>query len=231
EPAVIATAFGLKSGLPDPVGVYANQPNPWQDTRRGILGQAWKFLLAALALQAFFLLFSSEKLLLRQDLTLAPQQGEVVSKEFELGGKARKLAVRNQTSLDNSWLALDLLLVNKTTGQSWPAGRELSYYSGYDDGYWSEGSNSDEVVFQNIPPGTYYLTVDPDLAPDKPVAIRDRLEVATAGAGWSNFLILLLALVACPLLAFLRHAAFESSRWMESDHPPSTGDSSDGDDD
>lgn len=231
EPAVIAEAFALKKSLPDPLGVYANQPNPWRDIRRGVLGQAWKLLLVALALQAFFLLFSSEKLLLRQDLSLLPEQGEVVTREFPLSAKTRKLVVRNQTTLDNSWMGLDLLLVNKTTGESWPASRELSFYSGYDDGHWSEGSNSDEVVFLNIPAGTYYLTVDAEIPPEKPVMVRDRLEVATASAGWSNFVILLLVLAVCPLLTFLRHAAFESSRWMESDHPPSSGDSSDGDDD
>lgn len=231
EPTVIAAAFGLKKGLPDPIGVYANQPNPWQETRRSLFAQCWKMLLLAIVLQAVFMMFSSEKRLLQQNFTFVPQQGEVTTQEFVVTGKARKIAVRNQTSLNNNWVGLDLMLVNKTTGEAWPVTRELSYYSGYDDGYWSEGSNSDEVVFQKVPPGTYYLTVDPDLAPEKPEPVQDHLEVATAGAGWSNFILLLLALLAFPLFSLWRHASFETSRWLESDHPPSTGNSSDGDDD
>lgn len=229
EPSVITAAFRLKKPLPDPIGVYANQPNPWQERRNKVFGQFWKMLLLAIVLQAVFMMFSSEKRLLQQSFSFVPQQGEVSSREFTLTGQARKLVVRNQTSLNNNWMGLDMLLVNKATGEAWPATRELSFYSGYDDGYWSEGSNHDEVVFSKIPPGTYYLTVDPDLAPEKPEAIQDVLEVTTGGAGWSNFVFLLLALLALPLFSLWRYASFETWRWLESDHPPSTG--SDGDDD
>ena len=156
----------------------------------------------------------------------------MVTREFELRDKARKLAVRNSTSLDNNWIALDLMLVNKATGQAWPVTRELAYYYGRDGGEsWSEGSRSDEVVFRDIPPGTYYLTVDPDLAPEKPVPVSDTVEVTSGGAGWSNFVMVMLVLVFFPVFTRLRFAGFEARRWAESDHAPAaSGDSSDDDD-
>lgn len=230
QPADIAAAFGVKNGLPEPLGIYANQPNPWAGTRGRAFGLFWKLALAALLLQAVFLGLSGERLLLRQELGFAPGQTEAVSRDFTLAAPARKVAVRNRTTLDNNWVGLDLLLVDKASGRAWPAARELAYYHGYDDGYWSEGSRDDEVVFRDVPAGTYYLTVDADLAPEKPGALRDTLEVATAGAGWSNFVLLMIFLAAFPLFAFLRHAAFETGRWAESDHAPEAGDS-DGDDD
>ncbi|MBL8417257.1 MAG: hypothetical protein JNN31_03375, partial [Dechloromonas sp.] len=136
------------------------------------------------------------------------------------------------TSLDNNWIGLDLMLVNKASGQAWPATREIAYYYGRDGGEsWSEGGRDDEVVFLNIPPGTYYLTVDPDIAPEKPVPVHDTIEVRCGSAGWSNFWILMIFLGLFPILAFMRRAAFETSRWAESDHAPvSSDDSSDGDD-
>ncbi len=232
QPATIASAFGLSGGLPEPIGVFANQPNPWADTTRRIWLLFAKFLLAAVLVQAFFMLVSTEKLLLRQDFTFEPRSNEEVqTREFQITGKPRKIAVRQSTSLDNNWIGIDLLLVNKTTGTAWPAARELSYYWGYDDGSWTEGSRNDEVVFQNIPAGTYYLTLDPDMAPDKYVAVRDQLEVVTPRTGWSNFVLLTLFLLVFPVFATLRRAAFETRRWAESDHAPAGSDDSGGDDD
>jgi len=232
EPAVIAEAFKLKARLPDPVGVYANQPNPWEETHRKVCKLFWKLALVAIVLQVFFIFISGGKQLLKQDFVFEPRAAdEVQSREFQITGKPRKIAVRNATSLDNNWLGLDLMLVNKATGEAWPATRELSFYQGYDDGHWSEGSQDDEVVFRNIPAGTYYLTLDPEIGNDRTAAVHDTLEVKTGGAGWSNFIMVMIFLAIFPIFTRLRHAAFEAQRWMESDHPPVTSDDSDGDDD
>ncbi len=234
EPEAIAEAFKLTGRMIAPVGVYANQPNPWQETSRRVFSLFWKMALAAVVLQVFFTYIAGGRLLLRQDFILSPQMAEdvVVTREFEISGKPRKISVRNNTSLDNNWIGLDLMLVNKASGQAWPATREIAYYYGRDGGEsWSEGGRDDEVVFLNIPPGTYYLTVDPDIAPEKPVPVHDTIEVRSGSAGWSNFWILMIFLGLFPILAFMRRAAFETSRWAESDHAPvSSDDSSDGDD-
>ena len=229
EPTVIAEAFGLKQGLPDPIGVYANQPNPWAQKRRDSLGLIWKLLLAAIALQACFLLFFSQKHVMRQNLLLSKGDTELSSQEFVLTKPARKLAIRNHAQLDNNWVGLDMVLVNKTTGIAWPASREISFYSGYDDGYWSEGSRDDEVVFSGLPAGTYYLTLAPEFPPEGAPPVQNQLEVSMPGAAWSNFVLLVIFLLIFPVFALFRHAAFETSRWLESDHPPQTSSGSDDD--
>jgi len=232
-PEAIAEAFKLSGRMIAPNGVYANQPNPWQETNRRVFGLFWKLALAAIVLQLFFAFIGGGRTLLRQDVVLSPQMAEdtVVTPEFEVRGKPRKITVRNTTSLDNNWIGLDLMLVNKASGQAWPVTRELAYYYGRDGGEsWSEGSRDDEVVFLDIPPGTYYLTLDPDIAPEKPVPVRDLIEVSSGGAGWSNFVIVMLFLALFPVFTLTRRAAFETSRWAGSDHAPvSSGDSSDGD--
>lgn len=222
EPAVIAAAFGLKSGLPAPIGVGACQPNPWAEGHRKVCRLFWKLALVAVLVQAWFVIGGGGSTLLRQTFDFAPNSLEESRQtgEFRIDGKPRKIAVRNQTNLDNNWAVFELLLVDKNTGQAWPAAREVSYYHGYDDGYWSEGDNADEVVFLNVPPGTYYLTVDAELAPEKPLPLRSALEVRTAGAGWSNFVLVMIFLVAFPVFTRLRHHAFEVRRWADSDHAP-----------
>ncbi|UCV28093.1 DUF4178 domain-containing protein [Ferribacterium limneticum] len=232
SPETIGEAFKLPKDLPAPIGVFANQPNAWDATNRSVWRLFWKLALVAIVVQVFFVSLSGGKQLLSQDFTFEPRSGdEVQSREFELTGKARKIAVKNSTSLDNNWIGIDMMLVNKTTGEAWPAARELSFYSGYDDGHWTEGSREDEVVFLNIPAGTYYLTLDPDMAPDKSVAVRDRLEVHTAVAGWSNFVLVMIFLLVFPIFTTMRRAAFEGRRWAESDHAPVSSDDSDGGDD
>lgn len=233
EPAVIRDAFKLPGRLPEPVGVFANQPNPWEKPHRGVCKLFWKLALVAVLLQAFFVLTSAGKPLLRQELAFSPQMTEesVTTRDFEVRDKPRKISVRNTTTLDNSWIGLDMMLVNKATGAVWPAARELAYYYGRDGGEsWSEGSRDDEVVFLDIPPGTYYLTVDADLAPEKPVPVRDTIEVLSGGAGWSNFVMLMIFLAIFPVFTRLRHAAFEAGRWAESDHAPASSDDADEDD-
>lgn len=231
EPAAVAAAFKL-SGLPTPVGVFANQPNPWEETHRRVCRLFWRLALVGAALQAFFAFVAGGQQLLRQDLNFSPLHGDDTqqTRPFEVRGKSRKITVRNQTALDNNWIGLDMLLVNQATGAAWPATRELSYYHGYDDGEWSEGSNDDEVVFLDIPPGTYYLAVDPEFSTEKPVPVRDTIEVRSGGTGWSNFVILMIFLAVFPIFTRLRHAAFEAGRWADSDHAPAeSGDSGDDD--
>ncbi len=226
EPAVIAEAFRLPA-LPAPVGVYANQPNPWGETHRQACRLFWRVALVAIVLQALFSLFFGSQLLLRQDFLFTQETADEtrVTREFTVTGKARKLTVRNATSLDNNWIGLDMTLVDKTSGAAWPASRELGFYAGYDGGEsWSEGNRTDEVVFLDIPPGTYYLAVDPDIAPEKPVPVQDRIEVLAGGAAWSNFILLAIFLALFPIFSRFRHAAFEARRWSESDHSTDGGD-------
>ena len=233
DPAVIEGAFKLPGKLPSPIGVYANQPNPWEATHKKVCGLFWKFGALATVLQLVFIFILGGSSLLRQNLDLNPLIADesLTSREFEVRGKPRKITVRNETSVDNNWVSLDMMLVNKASGQAWPAAREIAYYHGSDGGEsWSEGSRNDEVVFLDIPPGTYYLTVDPDFAPENRNAIRNTLEVRSGGSGWSNYILVMIFLVIFPIFTRLRLAAFEAKRWAESDHAPITSSDSEADD-
>ncbi|MBS1129902.1 MAG: hypothetical protein H6R16_904 [Proteobacteria bacterium] len=232
SPKTIAEAFKLPGDLPEPIGVFANQPNAWAAADHRVWSLFWKLVLVAIVVQFFFVFLSGGKQLLRQDFTFEPRRSdEVQTREFEVTGKKRKVTVKNSTSLNNNWIGLEMMLVNKSTGTAWPATRELSFYSGYDGGSWTEGSRDDEVVFLNIPAGTYYLTLDPDMAPNNSLAVRDTVEVHTASAGWSNFVMVLIFLLLFPIFVSMRRAAFEGRRWAESDHAPVSSDDADGGDD
>lgn len=229
EAATIAEAFKLQVALPEPIDVYANQPNPWEEKHQRLCGLFWKLFLLALVVHLVFLFGFGGKTLLRQDLVFNPaQQDETLTTQtFEVKSNS-KLVVKNDTSLANNWIGLNLALVNKKTGAAYPANREIAFYQGYDGGEsWSEGSRDDEIAFVDIPPGQYYLAVDPDLSPETKSPIRSSVAVSTASAAWSNWFILFIYLAIFPIFSRLRRASFETSRWAESDHAPLADDDDD----
>jgi hypothetical protein len=142
------------------------------------------------------------------------------------------LLVRHSTDVDNNWLSLSTTLIEKNTGEAHQGVQEISHYKGVDDGEsWSEGSKSDEIVFKDIPPGHYYLSIEAELGPDKREAVVDSVEVVRNPVGWSNYVLLLIFLAIFPLFSRWRRNSFETQRWSESDlageNTPAAGDDED----
>lgn len=227
---VIIDTFKIKQQLLQPVGVYANQPNPKTASQKKLNSAFWKLLGAGFVLHLVLLLFSLGGTLDDEVLVYGNTDKTHTSQPFELKGHSSVLRVRNSTTFNNAWMALDMTLINETTGESWNAQREISYYSGTDsDGSWSEGSQSDEVVFADLPAGKYHLAIDGEPAPELNNSATARLHVEHSGALWSNFFILLFVLGLIPLWHGIKAHAFETARWKESDHPPVSSSSDDDD--
>ena len=139
--------------------------------------------------------------------------------EFDVAGGASNLAVDIKTNLDNNWAFFNLALIG-ADGTAYDFAREVSYYHGVDGGEaWTEGSRSDRVMLPAIPPGRYYLRVEPEReaygAPFS-YSIKARRDVPRV---WPYFVALLLLLIPPVALTFSR-ASFEAKRWSESDHAP-----------
>jgi hypothetical protein len=115
---------------------------------------------------------------------------------------------------------LNYALINQDTGQAWDFGREVSYYSGRDsDGAWTEGSQTDSVIVPSVPPGRYYLRIEPEVDARHPqitYSVSVKRDVPVMGFYGIGFLILLIP----PILVSWRSVSFERARWSESDHPP-----------
>ena len=228
--AEVEAAFGLKKPLPAPLGTFANQPNPRAERHRATARYFWWLFLATWVIHLGLLLFGPGSLL-KESLSFRNGEDEPrLSKEFALPEGASRLEISHEAQLRNNWVALQLTLVNKDTGQSWQANRELSYYEGVDDGEsWSEGSKSDDLIFTDLPPGTYYLAEEAELDPASP-SVGGQLRVGHPGPRWSSLILLLVWLAAFPIFTFVRQKSFEIARWAESDHPIVTASSDDDDD-
>ena len=222
----VATAFKLKSALPTPVGIGMNQPNPRAESHHRVWINFWKFLGLAIVAHVLWIFFLGGRTLLDQQLVFSPgKDEEITTKTFQLNSAAHNLVVRNDTDVDNNWLGLNLTLVDKNSGRAWTAQSDVAYWHGVDEGEnWSEGDKTRELVFRDLPAGTYYFVIDPEISNEKPVAVADRVKVIRDEAAWSNFFFLLIFLAAFPLFSRYRKTAFEIERWKHADFMSSGGD-------
>lgn len=231
EPEEISAAFKLEQALLRPIGVAPNQPSPHQ----GKVWQYWKafaaFALCTLLIQIGFMIAAQNKTVYQNILKFERNgaASSLTTDVFPVSGTGN-LVVRNQTSLNNDWLYLDMELIERNSGRSFAVGRDINYYHGVDGGEsWSEGDSFDEVVLSEVPSGEYFLQIQAETPTGGGTIISDRLAVVRDVPQWSNFFLTLLALAVFPLLKWWRSHSFESRRWAESDYASSSSDDSDDD--
>jgi hypothetical protein len=155
----------------------------------------------------------------------------MITEPFEIKGGQQAIQYDLWAPVNNNWIEFDLDLVNADTHQvAASCVQGVEYYSGYDDGPWSEGSPTEAVLIPAVAPGKYYLMMDisADAAvtemPFKVTVVRDVVV-------WSNFWIAFVLLLAYPSYCWLRAYAFERARWLESDFTPSIYAANSADDD
>jgi len=223
--ADIWKAFGLAGLPPTPVGVYENQPSGL----RASASQIW-FTFAGLFTAIFVIFtlnqfFSKQEQVFQDTYAFSPSsttEPSFVTPEFELKGRTSSVEVKTDADVSNQWLYLSYALIDEDTGQAYDFGREVSYYSGVDsDGRWEEGSPHDRVVLPSIPPGRYYLRVEPE-SDARSGAMRYAVTVTRDVPVLGIYLVALAVLLLPALLISWRTYNFEQMRWAESDHPMKT---------
>ena len=85
-----------------------------------------------------------------------------------------------------------------------------------EDGVWTEGSTRDVAVIPSVPPGRYYLRVEPDADAGRG-SIRYDVTLRRDVPSLLLYGLALLALAIPPGFATWRSISFEQSRWAESD--------------
>jgi hypothetical protein len=211
-------AFGMQGAPPAPQGVGVIQPSPFAPHTRNILRLLAAFIGAAFAIQFLFWIASQNRQVYSRSFLYqrGTANATVATEPFELTGRRSNVQVEIDTNLSNDWAYFNLALINEETGAGRNFGREVSYYSGYDDGAWSEGSRWDRVYLPSVPSGRYYLLIEPETsAPQLYYTLRVRRDVPRA-----MYTVLAAGLLALPALVFwFRKRSFEYQRWLESDHP------------
>lgn len=227
EPSEVWAGFGLGGEPPGRRAAAPAQPNPHDDSWSFL--KVWGSLAAAAAVGLFTLLAMSAQnaVVFQQDyaVDLAVPERSFVTPEFDLGGsRPSSVRVDLNTNLSNSWAFLRLSLINAETGTATHFEREVSYYWGSDDGEsWSEGGRDDTVYLSRVPPGRYYLHVDPEAERSFGFTLR----VTRDAPRLLHLTLALLALLLPFGWTYARHHVFEVGRWAESDHPMTSSEDDD----
>jgi hypothetical protein len=219
------SAFRLPGRPPEAIGVYENEPSPFSAR----LGAIWKtfavFAMLLLVLMIGFAIAAKRAPVFHASYQCKSGKSQAdasfVTDSFTLTGRASTVAVTTTADLHNAWIYLNYALINSETGQAWDFGREVSFYSGHDsDGDWSEGNREDTVIVPSVPPGTYFLRIEPESDAVHP-PISYTVDVKQDVPVSSFYGIAFLALLIPAIIMTWRSASFERARWSESDNPPS----------
>lgn len=219
EPETLWSAFKLTSSIPARIGVAPNQPSPYA----GQASSLWKLIgylfLAAVFIHLAIFFLSQNKLAFENRFTFQQKdKGKaIVTELFDISGHPSNVVIKTAAApLENNWLFLNMALISED-GRAYDFGREISYYHGTEDGSaWSEGNFSDEATLPTVPPGRYYLRVEPE---SSAILLNYHIQVYRDVPQWSFFFIALGALCILPIVLIWRLARFEGTRWSESDHP------------
>ena len=225
-------AFSLQGDPPERVGIYENQPSPLSaDTTKIWLAFAG-FLVVLVVMFIAFESFARNDQVIQGSYafdTNVRGDSSFVTDVFELKGHTSDLDLTTASDVNNNWIYLNYALINQDTGQAYDFGREVSYYYGYDsDGSWTEGSHSDSVAVPSVPPGNYYLRIEPESDFGHGTisySISAKRDVPQA----SFFGLALLALLVPAGLITWRSMNFEHLRWAESDYGSTASDDDDSD--
>jgi hypothetical protein len=215
--------FGLKGDPPERIGIYENQPSPLSADTTKLWVAFAGFMVVILMMLVGFSTYAKDEQVMQGDYqfdTGARGEASFVSDVFKVGGRTSDLELSTSASVDNSWIYLNYALINQDTGQAYDFGREVTYYHGYDeDGSWSEGSRKDTVAIPSVPPGNYYLRVEPESDFGRGI-IAYSISAKRDVPQMSFFGLAVLALIVPAALITWRSMNFEHLRWAESDHAP-----------
>ena len=225
EPEVVFSAFGLTGPPRERAGTYLNQPNPHAEKGRTLRWLLPVFGILWLLISLISAGTKANESAFREVFTfdLSGTNKTRVSAPFRIAGShPQSLQFDFITPVNQSWVELDVDLVNTQT----KAVRELSlgaeYWSGVDEGEsWSEGNQQATELIPAVEPGEYQLVMDIDGSPELGQA-EFRIEITRDVMVWSNVLLGLILLFAYPLFRWIREHAFERERWSLSDHSPYT---------
>ncbi len=219
----VAKAFGIpETKLPHARGVAPNQPADVSPFRRQAVWVMGAFALVFLALSGYAWLQQGKRV---ASFTVSPEAYalETLTPPFEIGSGGAVCEARFTANVNNAWVYLDGAVVNDREEVVLDFSTQMSYYHGTSGGEsWSEGSQSDTVLFKLKEAGTYrFLLVGQAGHGEKPEALEKAgkpvaIEVREGAVLVRYYLAgAILCLIAAGVEVF-RRFLFEKKRWGES---------------
>lgn len=212
----VESIFGV-SDLPRPWGVAPNQPFTGQ------FYYTWGSLPLILLLSVAVLIIpilGFKSTVLNQDVVLPPMASAsspqiVFTQAFDIKSN-RNVQISASAPISNSWVELDVDLINEQSQEVESVTVPIEYYSGTTDGEsWSEGGTSQYATMSSLPAGKYTLRIEGSWEKwqvQQPVKVKVEQNVTR----FVNFICAFLILLLVPAIGLIRKISFESNRWKDS---------------
>lgn len=217
RPDQIWQAFNLEEAVPSTYGVHGAQPFTRGPMARTLMVMGGLFALLNLLL-VFWSLGAGGEVVFNKRFAQTDYLKESLSEPFHIG-TAPIMGLKIGAPLSNSWMALQVALVNASEEVVQEMDAEISYYSGVEGGEsWSEGSRSSTSYGIAPPAGTYRLLFKAAAGSGNSGTARgEPLQIALVqGVVLTRyFLGLFIISLLCPLFEFMRKRMFEARRWAE----------------
>jgi len=215
---------GLNSDSPIPYsfGVGPLQPMRLPINMRLLTRMTLIALAVFLSIQVFFSFSATDTVVFTENFLIPdsiPPKG-IVSNSFVLQPQSSNLEFYISAPVADSWVELDITLVNDQTGKEYNLNKGVEYYSGYSEGeHWTEGSTDTDAMLSSVLGGTYHLNIFPSTGGNSKVTYFS-ITIKNDVPMWRNFVFVTLFALIFPLLQWIRTQTFERRRWNNSPHNP-----------
>ncbi|MET3025237.1 DUF4178 domain-containing protein [Flavobacterium sp. UW10123] len=144
---------------------------------------------------------------------------EITSEAFVLKGGSAPMTIRVSSDVDNSWVNLNIALINEDNGDEIYANKDLEYYHGYTDGEsWIEGSQSEKFNICGVKAGKYHLLITPMKAPEDATNTEMRVNVIWNQSSSRNVWLVIIGMIAIYFIIRFFKLSFERDRWADSSY-------------
>ena len=215
EPDVVFDEFSVPFPDNHKEGIAPHQPSPVQDSRSKIVATALIALALLVTLQLWFVAHARNEGVFQRVVTYTQESengGSAVTKLRLAGTRPSNLELGVFAAVRNSWLALDLKLVNVATNYQRSARLKVAYYETDGDRKRIEGSQSAALLLSAVPPGTYELRLTPS-ADSTILRLPFTVRIDQDVPYWGNFLLAIVLVVIYPLFVLWKERRFEAQRW------------------
>lgn len=219
----------LPLGLPYSRGIGPNQPTMASKHFQTILQYYGFFVVAAVVLQIVHLRRFQTNIVANYALTYdkASAENRKTTESFQILPGIKNLQAYVSAPVENTWFEAGINLIDDADGSlAEDLGTGVEFYSGYDDGRWTEGSQQNSTITSDIDPGKYHLVIEPVVPqyaepyvnPYNSMSYNVQIfqDVPNASNFWWTILLLTLG----PALLIWSRSSSEASRWSNSDFSP-----------
>ena len=211
--AAVEAGFAIELEDKRPMTVHPAQPFIEGPFLKGWRQSGW--IAAIISACAILMIYIAGQGLVVLDQRVKVPRAGIPAMSFEVTATNQLLALEMHSPVNNSWVYYEVEITDAEGEPVLALGSEISYYHGYDDGSWSEGSQTATTLFRLPAPGEYGLEIEID--PQSSSALPLHVQVREGAMPLRYFVGLFVLSIIGAVLPTIYRFLMERKRWGEDD--------------